>query len=713
MAAPTYSTDLALIDDAQDSSSYSATGGGSSGLNDETDYFINGSQCISKNGFTATQKGIIHDDVTAPTIASGDAVFIWARQANRNILNTLANSGGAVIMGTSNSVFAGFNVDGNNVEGSDLLSWVSYAVDPTQTNDYTSGSPGAASTWDHFGFEWDILGSGSLKGAPNAVGVIRHGRELRAVDGDLGNGYATFTGMAAHDSDTTRRYGILTEATGTLLFHGALVLGQSGTSVDFRDSNVSITVREDPHVPVAFNEIEIQNASSNVEWTNIQIAHLGTTSPTTLTLNVGTFTGESCRFDGCAQTTFASTGACTLTTWANSDRINLNEADISGSSILTSSVAADEGAVFDDRTTTGATTLSEYDDCTFEQGTADHHAIRFGTGVDDNITLRGLNLNGFSSTDNVNGSTFRFDDTTGSINLTLEDCQVDGSPASSSNIGIDSAGITVTVVTGAVTATVTAKTDTGDPIQSARVHMRASDNTGLPYGDAVTISRTTTTATVTHTAHGLNTNDKVYLRGISDKTEDNGVQQITVTTANAYTFTTTDSGSTSYTGSGFIIDAQDETSYDNSPSTEGTFDGGTGHAVSDVITLRGGAEITVDAVSSGVVTQFTVSSRDSVGGRSAADVQDQISTTGSGTGFSLTLDTDNLVTEIRSTYVLLDGDTDVNGEISVTRVFGSNQPVAGWSRKSTSAPYYQQGGIIDTVSSTTGMDVDAVMVSDE
>ena len=114
MAAPTYSTDLALIDDAQDVTSYSATGGGASALADETDYFINGTQCISKAGFTAVQKGIIHDDVSAPTITAGDAVFIWARQANRNIMDTIANQGGAVIMGTSNAVFAGFNVDGKD-----------------------------------------------------------------------------------------------------------------------------------------------------------------------------------------------------------------------------------------------------------------------------------------------------------------------------------------------------------------------------------------------------------------------------------------------------------------------------------------------------------------------------------------------------------------------------------------------------------------------
>lgn len=554
MAAPTYSTDLALIDDAENVATFVATGGGASALNDETDYYLEGTQCVSKNGFTATTKGMMHDDVTAPTITAGDAVFIWGRQANRNLLDTVAAGGGQVIMGIGASDFAQFYVDGNDVDGSDLLSWVSYAVDPTQTATTSTGTPGAASTWDHFGMQWKTLGSGSLKGAPNAVDVIRHGRELRAVDGDGTSGYATFTGMAAHDSATARRYGILTEGTGTLLFHGALVLGQSGTSVDFRDSDVSISVLDDAFVPTAFNEIEIVNASSNVEWTNIQLAHLAAspTSRTTLTLNVGTFTGDSCRFDGCAQTTFASTGSCINTTWANSDRINLNSADISGSSILTSIVAADEGAVFDDRTTTGATSITELDNCTFSIGANAHHAIRFGANVDDDITLTGIEFTGFSSTNDANNSTLRFDATTGSMNVNLIDCTVDGNPATTSNVGVDdAAGITVTLVVNPVTTKITVTDTAGTPLQSARVLLETGDNggaSGFPYQDSVSITQTGGTATVTHTAHGLASNDYVVIRGAQPDGY-NKQAQITFVSANSYTYTVDSGLSSPATGS--------------------------------------------------------------------------------------------------------------------------------------------------------------------
>ncbi len=68
---------------------------------------------------------------------------------------------------------------------------------------------------------------------------------------------------------------------------------------------------------------------------------------------------------------------------------------------------------------------------------------------------------------------------------------------------------------------------------------------------------------------------------------------------------------------------------------------------------------------------------------------------------------------IESTFVALSGTTDVNGEISTSRVYTSNQPVSGWSRKSTSSPFYKEGSLNGIVSSTTGFDQTSVMTSDE
>jgi len=111
------------------------------------------------------------------------------------------------------------------------------------------------------------------------------------------------------------------------------------------------------------------------------------------------------------------------------------------------------------------------------------------------------------------------------------------------------ASATTTIVSGAVTVKAVAALKAGTAVESARVYLRASDGTGpFPFEDSVTITRSGTTATVSHTGHGMATNDKVAISGITDKTEDLGVRQITVTGVNAYTYTTTNSGSTSYTG---------------------------------------------------------------------------------------------------------------------------------------------------------------------
>jgi hypothetical protein len=545
MAVPTYGTDLALIDDAQAVGSYAATGGGAGGLADETDYFINDAQCISKAGFTATQKGIIHDDVAAPTITAGDAVFIWGRQANRNILDTVANSGGAVIMGTSNAIFQGFNVDGSNIAGSELLSWISYAVDPTQTPSYASGSPGAASTWDHFGMEWKILGSGSLKGNPNAVGSSRHGRELTNVDGQAAD-YADFTKAAAFDAGITRRWGILTPGAGSLSFHGAFVMGTTGTSVDFRDLGANIVVLDDPFVPAGFNEFEIRNASSNVEWTTVQITALGIVSPFLLTLNVGTFAGIGCTFTGADTTTFSSTSSCLLSKWASCAEVNALGADLSGSEIATPSVSANtSGLIWNVNTDP----TGKLDDMTFTKtsGTA-HHAIEFGTAIASGVsyTLNNCDFGtDFSATEDgsVGDETFHFLDTTGTITLNLVGC--------TGNKGYRTEGVAVDIVIDPVVTKITVTDTDAAVIQSARVILETSDNgggSGLPYQNAVTsLTQAAGTATLTATAvHGLATNDYVVVRGAAEQPY-NSVAQITVTSTTVFEYAI-DSGATSPAG---------------------------------------------------------------------------------------------------------------------------------------------------------------------
>jgi hypothetical protein len=68
---------------------------------------------------------------------------------------------------------------------------------------------------------------------------------------------------------------------------------------------------------------------------------------------------------------------------------------------------------------------------------------------------------------------------------------------------------------------------------------------------------------------------------------------------------------------------------------------------------------------------------------------------------------------ITSSFVVLNGLTDIDGDISISRVFPSNQPVSGRIRKSSEAPFFKQATITGTVSSANGASFTGVMISDD
>ena len=143
-----------------------------------------------------------------------------------------------------------------------------------------------------------------------------------------------------------------------------------------------------------------------------------------------------------------------------------------------------------------------------------------------------------------------------------------------------------------------------------------ADGTNYPYQASVTITRSGTTATVSHTSHGLSTNDKVEIEGASPN-DYNGVKQITVVDANSYTYTVTDGITTPATGT------------------------------------------------------------------------------------------------ITSTFLILEGLTDVNGEITGTYSYTADQPIIGKARKSSASPYYKTGPITGTVDKDSGASITVSLVLDQ
>lgn len=103
-----------------------------------------------------------------------------------------------------------------------------------------------------------------------------------------------------------------------------------------------------------------------------------------------------------------------------------------------------------------------------------------------------------------------------------------------------STGSSVTFIGNIVTTSITVQDlATASVIQSAEVLVWVTDNANYFYQASVSITGSGTTATVTHTGHGMSTGDHVIIEGVTNDDTYNGAFSVTVSDANTYTYTTT------------------------------------------------------------------------------------------------------------------------------------------------------------------------------
>lgn len=608
MTVSTYTTNLTdLMVGTGDKANATALGGGAAGLNDETDYFIQGTGMISKNAFASAKKGMIYNTGAdrAATVGTDGAFLMWTTHATPNSLDVIANGGIDMLVGSAATAYKHWYVGGSDTI--EFMGWILAAVNPSETTDEAdTGSPTAVE--QYVGVLFDLPTGGPTKGAPNALDAIRAGRcDLIYEFGDSTDPDATFDLAVADKGDVTDRLGLIQLVNGSYFLSGLHQYGSATNAVNFTDSNKTLFWRDHPAVTAPFNTVDIQNASSVISLTSISWKALGTkTRGRWLTTDNATVTITTCSFIDWNTFVFG-----TNTTIDTSSFLGCGQITHAGATLNKSSIAGYEGTA-----NTSAMIYNvagdpngETDGMSFTKGTAATHAIEMGLTSPLTMTLTDIDFSGYNSSNAQNDSVLHIKRTSGTVNITIS--------GGSGTVSYRTDGATVNIISGAVTVKATATTDTGSPIQNARVLLKAADGTGtFPFEDTVTITRSGTTATVTHTAHAMDTNDYVLFRD-SDQEDYNIVAQLKYINANSYSYQVA-----------------------NSPTTPAT-----------------------------------------------------------GT--------------ILATFVALYGLTDINGEISTSKVYPTIQPVTGYARKSTSSPYYKQGSLSGDVSTTTGFDKSAVMTSDE
>ena len=549
MTAAAYATNLTTFW-LEGATTVTAIGTGGAGLgNPETDFFIQGTDCISKGGWTNAIKGFIVDNDGAGniTVPTSGAIIFFAKYDAQGSLDTQANGGFQFIHGNTSSAY-----DHCYIGGKDTIafnSWVPYVIDPGTATADTTTSTGASGTHRWAGILADLpTTSGPTKGNPIAMDAIRYGRcDVEYTLGDVTpNGPATFDGAEGTGNVVGTRWGLIELLDGAFQMQGFHSIGVSGTAVDFRDADKVMFWRKQENnltndaIATAFNRVEIIHASTICQWTNIIWSALGTRSPGTFVHTAGTCDLESCQFFDWGSFTFLAAANITNCVFSRSLAVTAPGTDMTGSSILTPNISANTSGLIWNVNTDPTGLL---DDMTFTKtaGTA-HHAIEFGVDIPTtNITLNNCDFGtdfsaGLDTT--VGDETFHFLDTTGTLTLNLVGC--------TGNKGYRSEGVVITIVDDPVTTQYTVTTSATPPvvIEGSRVLLEASDGTGpLPFEEAVTITQTAGTATVTHTAHGIPDGTNVVIRG-ADQNGYNKVAVITVTTANEYTYAV-DSGTVS------------------------------------------------------------------------------------------------------------------------------------------------------------------------
>ena len=490
MAAASYTTNLVDITTAEGTTGFTAVGGGGAIAYQETDFYIQGSFCLSKatnntwDSSGTPRGGALFNNGAGITVPTDGAVLNWIYWWGPGVLATKANGGAEINIGNLTTAYRAWYVTGG--DDWEFGGWRCYPIDPSVTPDRTVGTPNA--TLQYFGWQANVAAAVNIaRGNPYGCDAIRYGRcDIVVTAGDLANGYGTFLGAATWDNAVIRRYGMLTPRDGAYYHQGLFQMGTDATAVDFRDSNRVIFIQNTEKVSANFNRYEVRNASSRVDWTGVNISALGAVSK-------GRFEAVAdadINFDTCVFTDmdtfiFQSNSTLVDTTFRRCGRVTLGGATMTDG-LITRSTATSALLVGSSVSTLSNTAF-------ISAGTG--HAIEITGGTSH--TLNNLTFSGYAASNGSTGNEAVY------VNIASGSVTIN----SDSAISVRTAGATVTVVAGQKTLTITNIVSGSDVVILA-----AGTDTVLAINDGATNPVTSFAYSYTYSA-GVNVDVAVYKAG--------------------------------------------------------------------------------------------------------------------------------------------------------------------------------------------------------
>jgi len=348
--------------------------------------------------------------------------------------------------------------------------------------------------------------------------------DVVTITGLGGTGYNVTAAVATTPTTTSFTYANTGDNEGQTADTGGTIAGV----VDFRDANRNILIENTRKVTNGFNKIQVNQASSRVDWTSISITALGTTASGIFeAVDDADINIDKCTFTDMDTFTFKSNSTITNSTFRRCGQVT------QGGCVFTSCSFESSPAAY----TLVVDNPTNITYCSFTSDGGNHAMKITAAG---NYTFTGHTFTGYAGSDGDSGNEVVYNTSGGEV--TLNAAGITGTVSVR-----NSAGSTTNVESGSVDITVTVKDVDGGLLEDAAVLLVAADGGPFPYDDTVTITRVDNTAIVAHTAHGMATNDKVQITGAAQH-DYNGIHQITASGVDYYRYSVSNSPTTPATG---------------------------------------------------------------------------------------------------------------------------------------------------------------------
>lgn len=374
----TVTSNLTRIHDLEVAPTLTSIGGGA-GASANTDVFIQASQSIGRRVSNATDKGWwITDGAANDLSAAGVHLGMWVWVTHFGVMTSLKIRAGADQT----------NYDDHTVpvaEYPSLGGWFRVWLDISRTPEATGGSGGDEANMDEFALTASLPTVGG-----NADNVIMDALDHTTTGLTLTGTAGVFSDFTTADSNSTNRYGVITDFNGTLFLAARLTFGTSSSLV-FTDSAFVIIFPDQSLVADTFMgiTIDLQNASTDVNWNDGVVRSAGTKQGDLVVSGTsGAFDAVGCAFANLRTidlTTGATLDGCTIT---DCDKLNQNGGTIDNCVVSGATTADGEAFIISDNPAAISNTAFTF---------SDGHAIEIDTT--GTYTFTGNTFSGYGAND--------------------------------------------------------------------------------------------------------------------------------------------------------------------------------------------------------------------------------------------------------------------------------------------------------------------------